>query len=104
MKKQNFLIFLILFFIGCSSDPVDKFLNEYEKVVEKWESKANSSTISLSDINELNQASLKFSEKAQELKRAKDFSPDQLKRYVELSSRFSNALLKMSKNKPSFGY
>lgn len=79
MKKQNFLFFLILFFIGCSSDPVDQFLNEYENVVEVWESKANSSTISLSDMNELNQAILKFSEKAEELKRAKDFSSDQLK-------------------------
>lgn len=95
---------LILVLWGCSTDPVDQFLDEYENVVETWESKADNSAISVSDINELNQASLKFSEKADELKKANEFSSSQLKRYMELSSRLGNAFLKMSKNKPSFGY
>lgn len=105
MKKIYFITIVFLFaLIGCSSDPVDEYLNEYENVVEQWESKANNSTITLNDINELNQASLKFSEKAEELKKAHEFSSNQLKRFGELSSRLSNAFLKMSKNKPSFGY
>lgn len=74
MKKILLLLSAFLFIlIGCSNDPVDEFLNEYENVVEKWESKANNGTISLSDINELNQASLKFSEKAEELKKLTNF-------------------------------
>lgn len=105
MKKIfTIKIMLILVLWGCSTDPVDKLLNEYENVVETWESKANSSNISFSDINELSQASIKFSEKAAELKKANEFSSSQLKRYMELSSRLGNAFLKMSKNKPSFGY
>lgn len=104
--KKNILMISVFFFglVGCSSDPVDEYLNEYESVVEQWEAKASSSTISFSDINELNQASLKFSEKAEELKKADKFSSGQLKRYMELSSRLSNAFLKISKNKPSFDY
>ncbi|MGQ9847438.1 MAG: hypothetical protein ACUVQP_08070, partial [Bacteroidales bacterium] len=83
MKKQNFLFFLILIFMGCSSDPVDEFLNEYENVVETWESKANNKTISFADLNDLNQANLKFLERADELKRANDFSSSQMKRYLD---------------------
>lgn len=104
--KKLFLITSVFLFglVGCSSNPVDEYLNELENVVEQWESKANSSTITLTDINKLNQATLKFSEKAEELKKAHEFSSSQMKRFGELSSRLSNAFLKMSKNKPSFGY
>lgn len=105
MKKVLLIISVFVFvLVGCSIDPVDEYLNEYENAVEEWESKANSSTITLTDLNELNQATLKFSEKLNELKKAEDFSSDQLERYAELSSRLSKAFLKMSKNKPTFGY
>ncbi|MEM4261101.1 MAG: hypothetical protein QXG00_07705 [Candidatus Woesearchaeota archaeon] len=105
MKKITVVTVIFIFgFIGCSSNPIDEFLDEYENVVEKWESKANSSTITFNDINELNQATLKFSEKAEELKETYEFSSNQLDRYIELTSRLSNAFLKISKNKPSFGF
>lgn len=102
--KYSLLVSTLFIFLACSSNPVDQFLDEYENVVKQWESKANRGNISLTDINDLNQASLRLSEKANELKNANEFSSAQLKRYTELSARLSKAFIKISRNKPSVGY
>lgn len=104
MKKQNLLYLLILFLLGCSSDPIDQFLDKYEEAVVKWEKLSNSGSISVDEISEMSKDNIELSSAGEKLKSGSEWTDSQKKRYLDLSTRFSKAMMKMSKNKPSFGY
>lgn len=89
--------------VGCggSRNPVDQFLDHYEEIVKKWESKS-SGTLSLDDINEMNKLNIDFADKLKQLQTGDKWSSAQHKRYLDLSTRFSKVLLKISHSPPKF--
>lgn len=91
-------------FIGCSGsqNSVDAFLTQFEGTIKSWESKASSGKLSLDDMNELNKLTIDLSAKAEKLKTADKWSTEQLKRYSDLTTRFSKVMLDLSKNPPKF--
>ncbi|MSP64729.1 MAG: hypothetical protein EXR16_03760 [Bacteroidetes bacterium] len=73
---------------------VDNYLNKYEEVVKKWESKSSSSGFSLSDITEMNSSNLELLSEANKLKGDETWSDSQLNRLSDVSMRFAKMLTK----------
>ena len=102
------LFVISLLMISCggtgSSSKVDDFLNEYKKITVKWEKKVTSGSLTLDDINEMSKSNIDLADKAAKLKGNEKWSSKQLKRYSDISTKFSKALIEMSKNPPSFNF
>ena len=96
-------ILAFLFLTSCSaSNSVDAFLDSYEKAVVNWENTvtdekfANGDTASmLSFINKANVANLEMANEAESLQEV-EWSTGQQMRYMSLTNRFSQAMLKLS--------
>ena len=91
---KNLLFLITLFIIGCSSGDkkVDSYLNKYEEVVKKWESKGSNSQFTLSDISEMNSSNLELLNEANKLKGNETWSDAQLSRFSDLTLRFTKML------------
>ena len=93
---------LSIILISCgensSNSKVDDFLNEYEKAVKIWEKKAGSKSFTMNDINEMNKSNMDLMAKSSQLQGTEQWSSEQLKRYSDITTRFSNAMMKMSLN------
>ncbi len=83
---------------GGGSSKVDEFLDSYESSIEGFEDMANKGSVSLSDINKMNQNSLELTEQVNDLKVAEEWTDSQTSRYLKLTSRFSEAMTEMSKS------
>ena len=100
MKKIMTLLVVLLgvsfvaFADAKSRKNIDSFMKEYETFVTKAEKAA--STNSLSDLASLSAESVKFSEKAQAVQDAKDWTLKDSQKYLELTNRYSAALSKIS--------
>lgn len=95
--KISSILLIILFLINCGtsdSKKVDNFLNEYEKVVEKWETKIADGEFSEEDADDMNATIENMEQSAEELKKVTKWSPAQQKKYAELSERIMNAVFK----------
>ncbi|MCZ2222307.1 MAG: hypothetical protein LC122_01560 [Chitinophagales bacterium] len=105
MKRTILIKSVFLFFIiGCSDSPVDNFLDKFEETVIKWEKLSDSGDITVNDISEMSKDNIELSSAGEKLKSGSEWTESQKKRYIDLSTRFSKAMIKMSRNKPSFGY
>jgi len=108
MQTQSFTVKIIsvlmlsIILISCgensSNSKVDDFLNEYEKAVKIWEKKAGSKSFTMNDINEMNKSNMDLMAKSSQLQGTEQWSSEQLKRYSDITTRFSNAMMKMSLN------
>ncbi|MBT4580868.1 MAG: hypothetical protein HOB62_10590 [Gammaproteobacteria bacterium] len=101
MKKcQTMLITLILPLVlaacGGGSPAVDSFIDSYEEAVVGFENMAGKSSTSIQDINEMTMTNMAMASKVEELKN-ENWTDAQRKEYLELTNRFSQALLRMSK-------
>lgn len=86
---------------GSSSDPAEHFLDQYEEVVDQWDAKAKSGSLSMSDVGDLTLATTDFTQRLNEMQASGSvFTPAQLKRYSELSMRFAKIMAKLG-NSPS---
>jgi hypothetical protein len=110
MKTYKFIFFwnviiVLTFFLACSSkSEVDNFLDKYEDAVVNWEKLADSDRITIDDISAMSKDNIELSSAGEKLKSGSEWTDSQKKRYIDLTTRFSKAMMKMSKNKPSFGY
>ncbi len=92
--------------VGCSdggSKAVNEFLDSYESSVKGFEDMVTSGAMSSDDItvmmkavNEMNLKNLEMSQKAKALKE-EEWSDEQRKRMMILANRFSETMMKMSK-------
>jgi hypothetical protein len=95
LKTSLLLIFMLM--IGCSSSDskkVDNFLDDYEKVVVKWEDAIADGTFDEDDADLMNKTIEEMEEDAQELKKVTKWSTAQQERYAELSERIMGAVFK----------
>lgn len=97
LLRTSSIILIILFLINCGtsdSKKVDNFLNEYEKVVEKWEAKIADGEFSEADADDMNATIEDMEQSAEELKQVTKWSTAQQERYAKLSERIMNAVFK----------
>jgi len=109
MDIRFIILFVVsLLLLSCSgagsSSKVDDFLNEYEKIAVKWEKKVASGSFTLDDINEMSKSNIDLADKSAKLKGTEKWSSKQLKRYSDITTRFSKAMMEMSNNPPSFNF
>ncbi|MBI4660917.1 MAG: hypothetical protein HY735_18950 [Verrucomicrobia bacterium] len=87
----------LLMFAGCSGggnpQPVDAFLNEYQSRVEKWEAKAKTGPLSLTDLQQLGEEAKKNMANMLELGKKHKWSVAQAERSKGLSSRMQQIVI-----------
>lgn len=100
--KQTVMIFLILvslFATSCNNEnSVDSFLNDYEKVVLKWEEKANDGELTFNDLAEIQKETMKLAEREEKLKdlKADELTAEQQQKMYELVARLTAVTTKIS--------
>jgi len=96
------LFFLTTFsFISCSHKIAsDAFLDEYEKVVVKWEEKAKDSKLTYADLADMNSEILKLTEREKEFKdkSVSELKPEQQERLFKLMARLTEVTTNISNN------
>lgn len=98
MFKKITLITLMVTLLSCfafaksgNRTEIDKFLDTYEELVIQAEKLAASN--SLSDLMMLDVKVIELAEQADKIQEDDDFTMADLKRYTDLSFRYSNAML-----------
>ena len=105
-KKIKTIIFALFClttfsFISCShKNATDAFLDDYEKVVVKWEEKAKDGKLTFSDLADINSETLKLAERGEEFKdkSVNELKPEQQERLFKLMARFTEVTTKISNN------
>lgn len=105
MKQMNIVLIAILtvWLTGCGgSAAINEFLDSYEKSVSGFEEMVSSGAMASDDmmvmmnaVNEMNEKNLEMIHKAEALK-DEEWTNTQEMRLMKLSSRFSEAMMKMS--------
>lgn len=101
------ILLIIMVMIGCAtsdSKKVDNFLDDYEKVVKKWETKIADGVFSEDDADEMNKTIESMEDNAQDLKKVTKWSKSQQERYANLSERIMDAVFKSIKMQTGFQF
>ncbi len=77
-----FICLLILFFVSCTADPVDRQLNKLENVIEKYEKQAKNNKLTEADIEKMQAELLSIG-----IKHPGNVTPAQEKRFDQLDDR-----------------
>ena len=91
------IVLMVIMMIGCGKSDkqtVDNFLDDYEKVVEKWEASVADGEFTESDSDEMNKIIEEMGEEAKELHNVTKWNTKQQERYAELSERIMDAIFK----------
>ena len=91
------VLLIVMLMIACSSSDskkVDNFLDDYEKVVVKWENAIADGTFDEDDADAMNKTIESMEEDAQELKKVTKWTAAQQERYAKLSERIMDAVFK----------
>lgn len=105
-KKIKTIIFAlfcltIFSFISCShKNATDAFLDDYEKIVVKWEEKSKDGKLTFADLTDINSETLKLAEREKEFKdkSVNALNPEQQERLFKLVARFTVVTTKISNN------
>jgi len=94
--KGSILLFVILIISCGKSDQqrVDNFLDDYEQVVERWESKIADGEFTEEDSDEMNKIIEEIEDNAKELQNVTKWNKKQQERYAKLSERIMDAIFK----------
>ena len=101
------ILLIVMVMIGCGtsdSKKVDNFLDDYEKVVKKWETKIADGDFSEDDADEMNKTIESMEDNAQDLKKVTKWSKSQQERYANLSERIMDAVFKSIKMQTGFQF
>ena len=101
------IILIVTMMIGCGksdSQRVDNFLDDYEKVVEKWEDSIADGEFNEDDSDEMNRTIEEMEGEAKELKNVTKWNKKQQERYAELSERIMDAIFKSVKIPGGFSF
>lgn len=96
---MSFLILVSLFATSCNNaNSVDSFLNDYEKVVVKWEEKANDGELTFNDLAEIQKETMKLAEREEKLKdlKADELTAEQQQKMYDLVARLTAVTTKIS--------
>lgn len=99
LRSLALLLLLCLGLAACGggNSAADTFIADFEKMVVATEAKANGKPTQ-ADVQALGQQAAELGQKAASMQTSKPWSADQVKRYTELSQRFSAATTKMVTN------
>ncbi len=94
--KVSIVLMVILIISCCKSDQqtVDNFLDDYEKVVEKWEASIADGEFTEEDSAEMNEIIEEMEDKAKELQNVTKWNKKQQERYAKLTERIMDAIFK----------
>jgi len=94
-----FLTFILMSIYSCKEDnSVDSFLNNYEKIVLKWEEKAENGNLTFTDLSEIQKEMIKIADKEKSLKELKagDLTVEQQEKLYNLITRLTKVTTKIS--------
>jgi DNA-binding transcriptional regulator GbsR (MarR family) len=94
--KISILLIAILF-ISCgksNQQRVDNFLDDYEEIVEKWETNIADGEFTEDDSNEMNNIIDEMEDSAKELQNVTKWNRKQRERYAKLTERIMDAIFK----------
>ncbi len=101
------ILLMVILIIGCGSadkNKVDNFLDDYEKVVVKWEEKIADGEFSEADSDEMNKILMDMEEDIKELQNVDKWNVKQQERYAKLSERTMDAVFKSMNIPGEFSY
>ena len=101
------ILLMVILIIGCVSadkNKVDNFLDDYEKVVVKWEEKIADGEFSEADSDEMNKILMDMEEDIKELQNVDKWNVKQQERYAKLSERTMDAVFKSMNIPGEFSY
>jgi len=91
------ILLIVITMIGCGTSDqkrVDNFLDDYEKVVEKWEASIADGEFTDKDSDEMNSIIEEMEDEAKELQNVTKWNKKQQERYAKLSERIMDAIFK----------
>ncbi len=90
------ILLLIILIIGCgkSNQQVNNFLDDYEKIVEKWEASIADSEFTEEDSDEMNKIIEEMEDDAKALQNVTKWNRKQQERYAKLTERIMDAIFK----------
>ena len=92
-----FILLMVILMIGCGKSDhqaVDNFLDDYEKVVEKWEASIADGEFTEEDSDEMNKIIEEMEDKAKKLQNVTKWNKKQQERYAKLTERIMDAIFK----------
>ena len=101
------IILIVAMMIGCGksdSQQVDNFLDDYEKVVEKWEDSIADGEFTADDSDEMNRTIEEMEGEAKDLKNVTKWNKKQQERYAKLSERIMDAVFKSIQHQGGFSF
>ncbi|MCJ7801514.1 MAG: hypothetical protein MUP82_04050 [Candidatus Marinimicrobia bacterium] len=91
------ILLMVIMMISCGKSDqqrVDNFLDDYEQVVENWESKIVDGEFTDEDSDEMNKIIEEMEDNAKELRNVTKWTKKQQERYANLSERIMDAIFK----------
>ena len=91
------ILLMVIMMISCGKSDhqrVENFLDDYEQVVEKWESKIVDGEFTDKDSDEMNKIIEEMEDNAKELRGVTKWTKKQQERYAKLSERIMDAIFK----------
>ncbi|MEE8340719.1 MAG: hypothetical protein V3R52_01330 [Candidatus Neomarinimicrobiota bacterium] len=91
------VIIIVIFLIvscGRSNHQVDKFLDDYENVVEQWEAAIIDGEFTEEDSDEMNKIIEEMENEVKELQNVTKWNKKQQERYAKLTERIMDAIFK----------
>ncbi|MCK4903567.1 MAG: hypothetical protein KAS35_02675 [Candidatus Marinimicrobia bacterium] len=101
------IVLMVILIISCDKPDqqrVDNFLNDYEKVVEKWEASIADGEFTEKDSDEMNKIIEEMEEEAKELQNVTKWNKKQQERYTKLTERIMDAIFKSMKIPGGFSF
>ena len=91
------IVLMVILIISCSKSDqqtVDNFLDDYEKVVEKWEASIADGEFTEEDSAEMNEIIEEMEDEAKELQNVTKWNKKQQERYAKLTEQIMDAIFK----------
>ncbi len=94
LKVSIVLMVILIINCGKTSQQVDNFLDDYEKVVEQWEATIADGEFTEEDSDKMNKIIEKMEDEAKELQNVTKWNRQQQERYAKLTERIMDAIFK----------
>ncbi len=101
------VVLMVIMMISCGKSDhktVDNFLDDYEKVVEKWEASIADGEFTEEDSAEMNEIIEEMEDEAKELQNVTKWTKKQQERYAKLTERIMDAIFKSMKIPGGFSF
>ena len=101
------VLLMVIMMISCGKSDkqrVNNFLDDYEKVVEKWEASIADGEFTEKDSDEMNNIIEEMEDEAKELQNVTKWTKKQQEKYAKLTERIMDAIFKSMKFPGGFSF